>query len=164
MDGNTKVKIIHEYQGGKGRSKISAVRDYMPYFYSVQSFPQAHMPHSLSVQSLLHWRQEPASTPESFCCCGWDVGAGLCCDLCLLIQWYSRTPAKTPTTNAIVPVTTTAIPVVTPAVLRIVGVMSVLGVVCVMTPEENEFFRKKKKKTIFTNHSIATSESLKVSV
>ena len=59
MDGNTKVKIIHEYQGGKGRSKISAVRDYMPYFYSVQSFPQAHMPHSLSVQSLLHWRQEP---------------------------------------------------------------------------------------------------------
>ena len=49
MDGNTKVKIIHEYQGGKGRSKISAVRDYMPYFYSAQSFPQAHVPHSLLV-------------------------------------------------------------------------------------------------------------------
>ena len=44
------------------------------------------------------------------------------------MQWYSRTPARTPTTNAMVPVTTTAISKVAP-VLRIVGAMSVITLV-----------------------------------
>ena len=95
-------------------------------------------------RNLIHWvcfwSVCTSSYSGSFCCCGWDVDAGLSCDWRLLMQWYSRTPARAPTTNAIVPVTTTAIPIVTPAVLmRIVGVMSVLGVVCVIIPEKNSF-------------------------
>ena len=44
------------------------------------------------------------------------------------MQWYSRTPARTPTTNAMVPVTTIAISKVAP-VLRIVGATVVITVV-----------------------------------
>ena len=50
------------------------------------------------------------------------------CDRYLLIQWYSRTPARTPTTNAEAPVTTVAISKVATA-LWVVGVLSVVMVV-----------------------------------
>ena len=49
----------------------------------------------------------------SACCCWWEDDSCLSCDQYLLIQWYSRAPARTPTTNVIVPVTTTAIPTAT---------------------------------------------------
>ena len=45
-----------------------------------------------------------------------------------MIQWYSRTPARIPTTNAEAPVTTTAISKVA-AVLGVVGATVVITVV-----------------------------------
>ena len=54
------------------------------------------------------------------------------CDRYLLIQWYSRTPARPPTTNAEAPVTTVAISKVATA-LQVVGVLSVVMVVGVLS-------------------------------
>ena len=63
-----------------------------------------------------------ASYSGSVCCCWWEDDSALSCDRYLLIQWYSRIPARTPTTNAIVPVTTTAVPtatfIVTPVLMQ----------------------------------------------